>query len=193
MPLPAQCDVLIVGAGPTGLMMAVQLARHGVNAILIDRHAGPARETRALGVQARTMEIYAKLGLMQEALRIGKVGTGANMWARGRRTARVPLGQIGEGQTAYPYIFILGQNDNERLLGDKLRSLGRDVHWRTELTALTQQPDRVNATLMRYNAENQIITFGAGCNSRSAVQPASIWTQPVYWRENGSKLPDSKA
>ena len=57
--LPQHCDVLIVGAGPTGLMLANQLARRGVRALIIDRHAGPARETRALGVQARTMEIYA--------------------------------------------------------------------------------------------------------------------------------------
>src|SRR6478735_7903692 len=118
-------DVLIVGAGPTGLMLANQLARRGLTPLIIDRHAGPARETRALGVQARTMEIYAKLGVVEEALKIGKVATGADMWARGRRTARIPLGKIGEGLTAYPYLFILGQNDNERLLGDKLKSLGR--------------------------------------------------------------------
>ena len=51
-------DVLIAGAGPTGLMLANQLARRGVRVLIIDRHAGPARETRALGVQARTLEIY---------------------------------------------------------------------------------------------------------------------------------------
>src|SRR6185503_16430507 len=52
-------DVLIVGAGPTGLMLANQLVRRGVRAMIIDRHAGPSRETRALGVQARTLEIYS--------------------------------------------------------------------------------------------------------------------------------------
>ena len=57
-------DVLIVGAGPTGLMLANQLARHGVRALIIDRHAGPALQTRALGVQARTLEIYSHLGIV---------------------------------------------------------------------------------------------------------------------------------
>ncbi|HJW51809.1 MAG TPA: FAD-dependent monooxygenase [Burkholderiaceae bacterium] len=171
--LPQQCDVLIVGAGPTGLMLANQLARHHIDALIIDRHAGPARETRALGVQARTMEIYAKLGVVEEALKIGKIGTGANMWARGRRTARIPLGKIGEGLTAYPYLFILGQNDNERLLGDKLKSLGREVQWRTELVGLTQQPDSVRAEIRMPDGSTQTISarYVAGCDgARSSVR-----------------------
>ena len=143
--LPQQCDVLIVGAGPTGLMLANQLARHRIDAVIIDRHAGPARETRALGVQARTMEIYAKLGLMERALELGKRATGANLWSRGRRTARIPLGDIGRDLSAYPYLLILGQDDNERLLGDALRTHGRDVAWNTELIGLEQKPDRVIA------------------------------------------------
>src|SRR6186713_2205951 len=95
-------DVLIVGAGPTGLMLANQLARRGVRTLIIDRHAGPARETRALGVQARTLEIYAQLGIAERALELGKRGTGANIWAEGRRLARVPLGDAGQGVTPYP-------------------------------------------------------------------------------------------
>ena len=77
--------VLIVGAGPTGLMLANQLGRRGVRALIIDRHAGPSRETSALGVQARTLEIYAKLGIVNRALELGKPGTGANIWAKHAR------------------------------------------------------------------------------------------------------------
>ena len=61
-------DVLIVGAGPTGLMLANQLARRGVRILIIDRHAGPSLQTRALGVQARTLEIYSHLGIVEQAL-----------------------------------------------------------------------------------------------------------------------------
>ena len=85
--LPQQCDVLIVGAGPTGLMLANQLARRGVRALIIDRHAGPSLQTRALGVQARTLEIYAQLGIVERALELGKrgdrrqhVGAGPARW-----------------------------------------------------------------------------------------------------------------
>ena len=89
-------DVLIVGAGPTGLMLANQLGRRGVRARIIDRHSGPAQQTRALGVQARTLEIYAKLGIVDRALELGKRGDGANIWANGRKTAHVPLGDAGD-------------------------------------------------------------------------------------------------
>ena len=89
-------DVLVVGAGPTGLMLANQLARRGVRVLIIDRHAGPSLQTRALGVQARTLEIYAQLGIVDRALELGKRGTGANIWAQGRKMARVPLGDAGQ-------------------------------------------------------------------------------------------------
>ncbi len=120
-------DVLVVGAGPTGLMLANQLARRGVRALIIDRHAGPSVQTRALGVQARTLEIYSHLGIVERALELGKRATGANIWALGRRAARVPLGDIGRDMSPYPFLLILGQDDNERLLGDALRDRGMTV------------------------------------------------------------------
>ena len=89
-----EAQVLIVGAGPTGLMLASQLARRGVRALVIDRHSGPAQQTRAMAVQARTLEIYSKLGIADRALALGERATGANMWASGRWTARIPIGDI---------------------------------------------------------------------------------------------------
>ena len=62
-----ECDVLIVGAGPTGLMLANQLARRGIRPCIIDRHSGPAQQSRAMAVHARTLEIYAKLGIAARA------------------------------------------------------------------------------------------------------------------------------
>src|SRR3954469_14722831 len=113
-------DVLIAGAGPTGLMMAIQLARRGVRVLIIDRHDGPARESRALGVHARTLEIYSHLDLADRAIELGRPGTGVNLWARGRKMARLPFGEAGKGLTPYPFVLVLGQDDNEQLLGDKL-------------------------------------------------------------------------
>lgn len=171
--LPGQCDVLIVGAGPTGLMLANQLARHGVDAVIIDRHGGPARETRALGVQARTMEIYAHLGLMSHALELGQRALGANLWSRGRRIARIPLGDIGRDLSAYPYLLILGQDDNERLLGDALHGYGRDVQWNTELVGLEQQADHVLAQVREAAGATRPIRarWVAGCDgAHSAVR-----------------------
>ena len=83
-------DVLVVGAGPTGLMLANQLARRGVTPLIIDRHSGPAQQTRAIGVQARTLEIYAWMGLIDEALARGAIADGANLWANGRMEGAHP-------------------------------------------------------------------------------------------------------
>lgn len=166
-------DVLIVGAGPTGLMLANQLARRGVRAMLIDRHAGPALQTRALGVHARTLEIYAQLGIVGRALELGRKAFGANIWARGRKTARVPLGETGRGATPYPYILILGQDDNERIMGERLRDWGAAVQWNTELTGLAQAADHVTATLRQPDGSTRELTVDwvAGCDgARSAVR-----------------------
>ncbi len=166
-------DVLVVGAGPTGLMLANQLGRRGVRALIIDRHAGPSRETRALGVQARTLEIYSKLGIVEQALQLGKRATGANMWAEGRRAARVPVGDIGKDLSPYPFLLILGQDDNERLLGDALRNWGMAVQWNTELVGLEQGHDRVTATLKQPDGTLRKIAAAwvGGCDgARSAVR-----------------------
>src|SRR6266850_4458237 len=129
-------DVLVVGAGPTGLMLANQLVRHGVRVRIIDRRAGPARESRALGVQARTLEIYSHLGIAEQAVALGKRAEGAVLWAQGRRAARVPLGDIGRDLSPYPFLLVLGQDDNERLLGERLHNWGMAIEWNTELVGL---------------------------------------------------------
>jgi 2-polyprenyl-6-methoxyphenol hydroxylase-like FAD-dependent oxidoreductase len=166
-------DVLIVGAGPTGLMLANQLARRGVRFRIIDRHAGPALQTRALGVQARTLEIYSHLGIARRALELGKRGVGANIWAQGRRAARVPVGEIGQGLSPYPYLLILGQDDNERLLGDALRQHGVSIEWNTELVGLTQHADRVVARLKHADGtmRETSTSWVGGCDgARSSVR-----------------------
>lgn len=169
-------DVLVVGAGPTGLMLANQLGRRGVRAMILDRHAGPSLQTRALGVQARTLEIYSHLGIVDRAIALGKRATGANMWAEGRRTARVPLGDIGRDVSPYPFVLILGQDDNERLLGETLHNWGMAVEWNTELVGLAQEADRVIAKVKQLDGTIREVTASwvAGCDgAHSAVRELS--------------------
>jgi len=129
------------GAGPTGLMLANQLARRGVRMRIIDRHAGPARESRALGVQARTLEIYSHLGIADQAVALGRKPTapavgrgppGRARSVRGHRADRQPV--------SIP--AVLGQDDNERLLGDALRAAasawsGTPSWWASRRTPIT--------------------------------------------------------
>ena len=169
-------DVLIVGAGPTGLMLANQLGRRGVRAMIIDRHAGPAQQTRAMAVQARTLEIYSRLGLAQPALELGRRANGANMWANGKWRARIPIGDIGKSLSPFPFVLMLGQDDNERIMGEKLRDWGMAVQWNTELITFEQQPDSVTATLKESDDTSRKVTaaYVAGCDGgRSTMRELS--------------------
>lgn len=171
-----ETDVLIVGAGPTGLMLANQLVRRGVRVRIIDRHSGPARETRALGVQARTLEIYAQLGIVAEALKLGRRGTGANIWAGGRHMGNVPLTAAGQGETPYPMILILGQDNNERLMGARLRELGLAVSWNAELVGLEEHADGVMVRIKEPggHVSESRVPWVAGCDgAHSAVREMS--------------------
>jgi 2-polyprenyl-6-methoxyphenol hydroxylase-like FAD-dependent oxidoreductase len=169
-------DVLIVGAGPTGLMLANQLVRRGVKVQIIDRHSGPAQQSRAMAVQARTMEIYSKLGIADQAIALGKAGTGANLWSAGAWRARIPLGDIGQDLSPFPYVLILGQDDNERIMGKHLLDQGVAVQWNTELLKFEQHADAVTATLKTADGATRRISaaYMAGCDgARSAVREQS--------------------
>ncbi|MDB5808042.1 MAG: pcpB [Betaproteobacteria bacterium] len=189
-------DVLIVGGGPTGLMLANQLARRGLHCMIVDRHSGPAQQTRAMAVHARTLEIYSRLGIAERALELGRRGNGANLWARGKRTARVPLGDIGKSMSPYPFVLMLGQDDNERIMGEHLRTFGVDVQWNTELTALRQEPGHVTATLKQPDGSSREVTaaYVAGCDGgHSAVRTLSGITFPGAPYEHVFFVADTEA
>lgn len=189
-------NVLIVGAGPTGLMLANQLARRGVSATIIDRHSGPAQQSRAMAVQARTLEIYSKMGLAGTALALGARAGAANMWANGRWTARIPVGDIGKDLSPFSFILMLGQDDNERIMGARLNELGVDIQWNTELIGFEQRPGHVEATIRKPDGSTARINAAwvAGCDgSRSAVREMSGITFPGEPYEQTFFVADTEA
>ena len=143
-------DVLVVGAGPTGLMAGVVLSRRGVPAVVVDRKAGPTRESRALAVQARTMEIYDQLGLAETVL----AGAFPAMRVRIGESASSEgpdFSLLQKGATRFPGIQIFEQSRNEQLLADTLNAAQGDIRWQHRLVDLidkTAQPDgRVEALI----------------------------------------------
>src|SRR5262249_54858491 len=167
--------VLICGAGPTGLVLALWLTRQGVGVRIIDRSAAPGTTSRALAVQARTLELYRQLDLTREVLERGNTVPAVNLWSRGARAARVAFGSLGADLTPYPFLEICPQDEHERLLIARLQQLGVSVERRTELTAFTDAGDHVRAQLRTADGTEVRGEFRylAGCDgARSMVREA---------------------
>src|SRR3981081_4645466 len=92
-----QCDVLIIGAGPTGLVLALWLTKLGVKVRIVDKTAEPGTTSRALAVQARTLELYRQLDLAEAVIAGGHKGPAVNLWVKGEAAARVSFEAIGGG------------------------------------------------------------------------------------------------
>jgi 2-polyprenyl-6-methoxyphenol hydroxylase-like FAD-dependent oxidoreductase len=109
-------DVLIVGAGPTGLVLALWLTKLGVRVRVIDKTAEPGTTSRALAVQARTLELYRQLELADVVVNDGHRVPAANLWVSGEPAARLPFEIIGRRMTPYAFLQIFPQDQHERLL-----------------------------------------------------------------------------
>lgn len=152
----SRTDVLVVGAGPSGLMAAVCLARLGVAVTVVDGKSGPTRESRALALQARSMELYDQLELVQAVLNECDRAP-AIVPGHGKRTFRpVSFAGFGNTLTPYPGIYVLEQSRNERILRDAYLRLGGDLRWRHELRELRvddRADDPVEVTLVSPEGE----------------------------------------
>lgn len=165
-------DVLIVGAGPTGLVLALWLTRQGVPVRIIDRSAGPGTTSRAMAVQARTLELYRQLGIADAVIAAGHQNPAVNMWARGQRRAQILLADAGTGLTPYPFVLVYPQDHHERLLAERLRELGVTVERNTELLAFADSGTKVSARLRTPDGEETCeAAWLAGCDgARSTVR-----------------------
>jgi 2-polyprenyl-6-methoxyphenol hydroxylase-like FAD-dependent oxidoreductase len=167
--------VLIAGAGPTGLVLAFWLTRLGVKVRIIDKTAEPGTTSRALAVQARTLELYRQVSLSDAVVEAGHQVAGANLWAAGAKKARLSLRGIGEGWSPFPFALIYPQDAHERLLIERLDALGVSVERQTELIRFDQHPESVRAVLKRPDGceETCVAAYLAGCDgAHSTVREA---------------------
>lgn len=170
-------DVLIVGAGPTGLVLALWLTKQGVKVRIIDKTDRPGTTSRALVVQARTLELYRQLGLTSEILERGHKVPGINLWVKGKKATRVPLETIAEGLTPYgPFIY--PQDQHERLLITRLEAFGVRVERLTELLSFTDEWDHVRATLRRPDGRQERCeaSYLAGCDGARSIVRQKLGT-----------------
>ncbi|MFC5512592.1 FAD-dependent monooxygenase [Massilia jejuensis] len=168
-------DVLIVGAGPSGLVLALWLKAMGVDVRIVDAAGGPGTTSRALAIQARTLELYRQLGLAQPVLEAGYPIDYFNLWAEGKHRARIALGAVGAGLTPYPFLHIYPQDRHERLLVERLAQAGLEVERNVSLSGFDEHGDHVVARLHDLHdvEERCAARWLIGCDgARSAVRNA---------------------
>jgi 2-polyprenyl-6-methoxyphenol hydroxylase-like FAD-dependent oxidoreductase len=124
-------DVLVVGAGPTGLVLGLWLTRLGVRARIVDKTSEPGTTSRTLAVLARTLELYDQIGLADALVERGRKVVVANLWVAGKKRGHVMFGDMGRGLSPFPYAIIFPQDEHERLLIERLKACGVELERRT--------------------------------------------------------------
>jgi 2-polyprenyl-6-methoxyphenol hydroxylase-like FAD-dependent oxidoreductase len=155
------------------LVLALWLVQFGVRVRIIDKLAESGTTSRALAVQARTLEFYQQVGLAETVVNRGHKVAALNLWVRSAQAARVPIASIGQGLTPFPFPLIFPQDEHELLLIERLRSFGVEVERCTELTGFEDDEREVRATLRRADgsAETCTCSYLAGCDgARSKVR-----------------------
>ena len=148
--------VLIVGAGPTGLTAALELSRLGVPVRIIDKQAAPATTSRAVGVQARTLELLELRGLAEEMVRLGNPGLGTSFYGGGRRLVRLDFTRI---DSRYHYLLFISQAETERILRTAVEKQGVQIERGVELVGLAQDvlsPDPNPVRVVLRHSEGQL-------------------------------------
>lgn len=163
--------VLVVGAGPTGLALALWLTHQGVRVRIVDKTPEPSTTSRALGVHARTLELYRQIGLADAAVAAGVRTTGINFWVKGARMAHVPLGDLGQGLSPFPFVLIYPQDEHERLLAQRLSAAGVTVDRQCELVGFEQDANGVRAVLRRADGSEEYCatSYVAGCDGARSI------------------------
>jgi len=180
-------DVLIAGAGPTGLVLALWLQRLGVRVRIVDKAAEPGTTSRALVVHARTLELYQQIGIAEGIVGQALEFAAINLWVRGKKTARVAFGDIGAGLSPYPYMLIYPQDRHERFLIERLREKGIQIDRPTEVVGFEERAefggrvwgaDRVAVNLKHSDGSDETCeaAFLAGCDGARSVVREKLGT-----------------
>jgi 2-polyprenyl-6-methoxyphenol hydroxylase-like FAD-dependent oxidoreductase len=133
--------VLIVGAGPTGLLMSLWLTKYGVPHRIIDRHTTTGQTSRAIVMHARTLEYYRMLGLDQEIVDVGAKVKQLNINNSGRKRGEVLVGDAGIGQSNFPFILSVTQDEHEEILQQRLEAAGQKVERGVEMVKMDLPPE----------------------------------------------------
>ncbi|WP_369274345.1 FAD-dependent monooxygenase [Streptomyces sp. R11] len=163
--MTASLDVLVVGAGPTGLALAAQLRSYGTKFRIVDRSLDRVRESRALGIQPRTLEALAGFGVTDRLVARGNPAVRLSLHLA-RRTVSVPLFDIGVTDTPYPFLLFLSQAETESVLVEHLAAGEVSIERGTELVRLERHGSHVACRLRGRDGTEEVVTarYVVGCD-----------------------------
>ena len=164
--------VLIVGAGPTGLTAALELSRLGIGVRIVDRAPEPSLTSRALGIQARTVELLRVRGVGDEMLRLGSRASATTLYSGGEKLAAIELHRM---PSEFNYVLLLAQSETERLLTEQLNRQGVKVERGVEMVSVSRRPDHVGVQLRSGDGTEEAVTASyliAADGSHSAIRKA---------------------
>src|SRR4030095_3193646 len=164
-------DVLIIGAGPTGLSLASQLVRYGVDFIILEKQESVTPYSKAIGVHARTLEIYEQIDLGRRAISEGAIAGKGRFLVDGQVRGEIDFSTVGEGLSPYPFVLLLEQSKNEQLLYEYLRAHGKEVHWKTELIDFMHSDSGVSARVATPDGGSSTIEakYIVGCDGPKSL------------------------
>ena len=164
-------QVVIVGAGPTGMVLALWLNKLGVKFRILDRALGPGTTSRAMAVQARTLELYRQLDLADAVVERGKRGMRTNFWAGGKKKAEIVLTDAGEGVTPYPFTLIFPQDRHEKLLVERLSAAGVVIERDVEVLAYEDLGTHVRARYRKGEGDESTVDaeYIVGCDGAHSI------------------------
>jgi 2-polyprenyl-6-methoxyphenol hydroxylase-like FAD-dependent oxidoreductase len=172
-----QARVLIVGAGPSGLNLALALIRRSVPCRIISEASGPGEHSRAMVVQARTLEFYGQYGFAEEVVEQGVIAETAHIRegasTASREVLSISFKEMGAGLSPYPFALAYPQDDHERFLIGKLADAGCHVEWSAKLSSFAEGENRVRATIEHSTGpiEHTEAEYICGCDgARSCVR-----------------------
>ncbi|KAI2640344.1 FAD binding domain-containing protein [Hypomontagnella submonticulosa] len=155
-PETSELEVLIVGGGPTGVTLALELAVHGIRFRIIDKEEQRSDKSRALGVQPRTLELLNRHGDVQKLISQGNLSSGTTFYLNGKKAADVDISGLAE-DTAFPLILIISQCQTEAFLDECLGKYGFAVEHGLEARSIVQDPDGVTVTLSHPNGVEETV------------------------------------
>ncbi|MBV9416848.1 MAG: FAD-dependent monooxygenase [Solirubrobacterales bacterium] len=164
-----EVQVAIVGAGPTGTMLGIELARRGIEVSILDRRLERSPESRAIGIHARTLEVFHQLGVIDEFLDLGHRVDGFTFHLRGQRRLRFSFGAL---ESRYPFLLTLSQAETQRILEEQLARLGVSVQRGVRVLDLHEADDGVALHLRRAGDQREQILRAAwvvGCDGAHSM------------------------